>query len=699
MLHGGLLGGRPYLLVGPSGTGKTTLALRFLIEGARQGEETLIVTLEEPPNEMRFNHRVLQPELDKVWVFDAIPDVMRYERTPFKDVAQVRDAARFATVGREIRRSPELASVEVTLTALEQTLKMQCARRHYRRLVIDSLTALQYFCMKGFDESVGAQSFLRFLVDLKLTTLLIVESGWEDLETPERMLARGEIRLFRWEHDGATVRAIGVEKFRGSSHDVRLHPYRIGARGLDIRLDETISRDTRMIARILPGDIAEEHVAPLVVTVGSPPPVVDAVGEILDGITQEIQELARARLDLGAIRGSLDHARQSLVDGQLLPAQKALIEARGLVRQMTLGYRSSRPAAEHELRPPKPLPDLPDRLLPHADLKRMVDNISSALPATFVPAAPVGAAARAAPPAPPEPIAEVVEPAPVAPAIDFRPEPPRTLPPSPPSTVPLGVLTGGRPPDASGPAATTPRSAPAGPVPSAPALAPPPPGASPVAARPALRAEPAPIPAAQAGAVSFGPTFESLEVGAPAAPSPAGGSGPAPAPPPPVPAPSPPATAPDVAAPVAPTVPAGPATGPTPIPGLPVAGPALSELSAPADATLPKRRKRAAGSTTGVRRRRSTKATGGPAAGTEDAPAHDPSALPAPPKKRRSPRRKPSAKLEPADPAVEPGPGEGTVEPPPPSPEVPGSGAPVLTSLDTTAAPVAGAPTGHGEGP
>ncbi|HEV8050644.1 MAG TPA: ATPase domain-containing protein, partial [Thermoplasmata archaeon] len=247
ILMGGLLPHRPYLIVGPSGTGKTKLALQFLCEGVRRGENTLLVTLEEPPNEIRENHRGLSPELDQVWVFDAIPDVMRYERAPFKDIAAVRHSVRFVDVPPAIRKTPELSSVEVTFTALEQTLKMEVARRQYSRLVVDSLTALQYFCMKGVDETLGAQTFLRFLSDLRLTTVLTVEAAVEDVETAERLLARGEIRLFRWELEGQTVRAIGVEKYRGSSHDIRLHPYRITSAGLDINLDVTISRDTRRI--------------------------------------------------------------------------------------------------------------------------------------------------------------------------------------------------------------------------------------------------------------------------------------------------------------------------------------------------------------------------------------------------------------------------------------------------------------------
>jgi KaiC/GvpD/RAD55 family RecA-like ATPase len=242
MLEGGLIARRPYLLVGPAGSGKTTLALQFLCEGIRRGERSLLITLEEPPNECRFNHRGFGPEFERVDVFDAIPDVMHYERVPFKDISQVRSVMPFRLVPFVIRRTPELTGVEVTITALEQMLRSEVARRGYTRVVIDSLTALQYFCMKGFDEVAGAQTFLRFLSDLQVTTLLTVESPLEDVDTVERILARGEIRLFRWEINGATVRAIGVEKFRGSSHDVRLHPYQIGPTGLDVDVAVTISR-------------------------------------------------------------------------------------------------------------------------------------------------------------------------------------------------------------------------------------------------------------------------------------------------------------------------------------------------------------------------------------------------------------------------------------------------------------------------
>jgi KaiC/GvpD/RAD55 family RecA-like ATPase len=457
MLDGGLIARRPYLLVGPSGTGKTTLGLQFLCAGVRQGEHTLLVTLEEPPNEVRVNHHRLAAELEKVDVFDAIPDVMRYERAPFKDISAVRAATPFGRVPVDIRRTPELTSVEVTITALEQMLRTEVQRHAYTRIVIDSLTALQYFCMKGFDIVAGAQTFLRFLTDLKVTTILTVEAPLEDIETPERMLARGEIRLFRWELNDITVRAIGVEKFRGSSHDIRLHPYRIGSSGLDINLAVTISRDTREIV---------ESPEPLLTSfpaAGS----LEAIPSTLEVVAEELRDLRIVGADTSAVRAEVEAALTFARRGDSEDAGARLTRAvalglsladrmpsaetpAGVEVARALHRLSSRADAIRAGQPPVRIPEPP---ILAARLTKILSDlqpasgpppqVAEAIPSAGpVPAAPTGVPSPVTPPpTAPEPIAAPIskpsptplEPGPIAPA------PAKPLPevpePTPPTTV------------------------------------------------------------------------------------------------------------------------------------------------------------------------------------------------------------------------------------------------------------------------
>ncbi|HKN06494.1 MAG TPA: ATPase domain-containing protein [Thermoplasmata archaeon] len=449
MLEGGLVGRRPYLIVGPSGTGKTTLAIQFLCDGVRRGERVLLVTLEEPPNEARVNHRGLEPDLGRVDVFDAIPDIMRYERTPFKDIASVRSAVPFDHVPFRIRRSPELASVEVTITALEQMLRTEVIRKGYTRLVIDSLTALQYFCMKGFDPVAGAQSFLRFLSDMRVTTLLTVEAPLEDVETPERMLARGEIRLFRWELEGQTVRAVGVEKFRGSSHDVRLHPYRIGPQGLDINLEVTISRDTRQIIE----PILRHPVAPAT-------PIAPLLSPVTP-LIEEVRDLVLLGADVAPARAEIEAALSATTEGRLDEAQAHISRASSLVLGFVDTLRQSpgrgvpddAAAALQRLYaradtartggPPTSLPPKPALEVQLGALLSLLPAPTPAPPTELPPRPPTEEIAPAAPTpaaALPETPAPIPEPTISEPATESPPAPPPAAPEPPPGEVPEPVV-------------------------------------------------------------------------------------------------------------------------------------------------------------------------------------------------------------------------------------------------------------------
>jgi circadian clock protein KaiC len=73
VLCGGLDPDRLYLIEGEPGTGKTTLALQFLLEGRRCGEKGLYVTLSESERELRLVAERHGWTLDDISIFELVP--------------------------------------------------------------------------------------------------------------------------------------------------------------------------------------------------------------------------------------------------------------------------------------------------------------------------------------------------------------------------------------------------------------------------------------------------------------------------------------------------------------------------------------------------------------------------------------------------------------------------------------------------
>src|SRR3989304_10228413 len=87
MLHGGPPPRRPYIGSGPPGSGKTLLAMQFLLDGVQGGERCLFVALEEPPNEIKANMRSFRWSPADIEILDANSDIRRFEPTPVLEIS------------------------------------------------------------------------------------------------------------------------------------------------------------------------------------------------------------------------------------------------------------------------------------------------------------------------------------------------------------------------------------------------------------------------------------------------------------------------------------------------------------------------------------------------------------------------------------------------------------------------------------
>lgn len=106
ILNGGLPPKRMYLLQGDPGVGKTTMALQFLLEGARRGERVLYVTLSETHDELRAvseSHGWTLDGLD-VYEMSAGEDLLGEDENTLYVPAEIELGERMSALLREVDR-------------------------------------------------------------------------------------------------------------------------------------------------------------------------------------------------------------------------------------------------------------------------------------------------------------------------------------------------------------------------------------------------------------------------------------------------------------------------------------------------------------------------------------------------------------------------------------------------------------------
>jgi KaiC/GvpD/RAD55 family RecA-like ATPase len=236
MLGGGLMPGRPYLVTGGTGSGKSLLGLSFLLEGLRLEEEVLLVAVDEPPNEIVENVRAFGWDLSAVRTLDANPGTRAIKR--MADVQEIRalaDLKSMRDLSSEQRKAGD--ADDISIQSIHLKLRQQMSGGRFTRVVVDSLTSIRRFGMKTMmpgdlqPERTEIQSLLRFLSEMEVTTLLMATPGNPMVLSPEEILTRGEILLTRkWVGD-RSIRQVKIVRTRGSAHDPERRPFAITSQG------------------------------------------------------------------------------------------------------------------------------------------------------------------------------------------------------------------------------------------------------------------------------------------------------------------------------------------------------------------------------------------------------------------------------------------------------------------------------------
>ena len=211
---GGLPRGRPTLVCGGAGCGKTLLAAEFLVRGAVQfGEPGVLMAFEETEVELKANVASLGFDLaGLVRRKQIVLDYVHLERS------EVQESGDYDLEGLFVRLNHAIDSIGA------------------RRVVLDSLEALFASLPNEAILRAELRRLFRWLKDKGVTAVITAERGRDQLTRHglEEYVSDCVIVLDHLVNDQIATRHLRVMKYRGAQHGTNEFPFLIGAEGISV---------------------------------------------------------------------------------------------------------------------------------------------------------------------------------------------------------------------------------------------------------------------------------------------------------------------------------------------------------------------------------------------------------------------------------------------------------------------------------
>ncbi len=227
--EGGFPKGRPTLICGGAGCGKTLLSMQFLIKGITEfGEPGVFMSFEEPSDDLSLNVKSLGFDLEKLKSEKKlVVDHVRVERS------EIEEAGEYDLDGLFVRLGYAIDTVKA------------------KRIVLDTLESL----FSGLDNQAILRAELRrlfhWLKDRGVTAVITGERGEATLTRQglEEYVSDCVIMLDHRVIEQVSTRRLRIIKYRGSTHGTNEYPFLIDEDGISVlpitslKLDNEVSSD------------------------------------------------------------------------------------------------------------------------------------------------------------------------------------------------------------------------------------------------------------------------------------------------------------------------------------------------------------------------------------------------------------------------------------------------------------------------
>jgi circadian clock protein KaiC len=213
ILGSGLIKHRAYLLEGTPGSGKTTIALQFLLEGARAGERGLYITLSETVAELREVARSHNWTLDEIELFELVNEA-------------------------GLDPESEQSILEPSELELGETIQgvMECVDRlRPSRVVFDSLSEMRLLAQNSLRYRRQILALKQYFSTRECTVLMLDDRSSDPGDLQLHSIAHGVITLEQTAQDyGAERRRLRVIKMRGVKYRGGYHDFVIETGGVAV---------------------------------------------------------------------------------------------------------------------------------------------------------------------------------------------------------------------------------------------------------------------------------------------------------------------------------------------------------------------------------------------------------------------------------------------------------------------------------